>query len=188
MNNTEKEKMLSGELYNPLNAELSHARQTARELCKSFNDSDVKQTELRQSLLKQLIPDSGKQLWIEPPFHCDYGDNIRTGKKVFFNFNCIVLDCAPVSIGSNVFIGPAVQIYTAVHPVDAIARRSMKESALPVFIGDDVWIGGGAIICPGVSIGDRTVIGAGSVVTKDIPADVVAAGNPCKIIKSLIQE
>ncbi len=122
---------------------------------------------------------------IEPPFFCDYGTNITLGKKVFMNFNCVVLDVAPVQIGDFVLLGPAVQIYTATHPLQAAQRRLGLESGKKIIIGPDVWIGGGAIICPGVSIGARSVIGAGSVITKDIPEDVFAAGNPCQVRRPL---
>ena len=124
-------------------------------------------------------------MWIQPLFHCDYGTNIRVGEKVFFNFNCVVLDVMEVKIGSNVLFGPAVQIYTAMHPMSAVERRTWLEYAKPVEIGSDVWVGGGAIICPGVKIGSGTVIGAGSVVTRDIPEGVFAAGNPCRVIRGL---
>ena len=123
--------------------------------------------------------------WIQPPFYCDYGTNISLGAKVCFNFNCVVLDVMPVTIGDNVLFGPAVQLYTATHPINAAERRTGLELAKPITIGSDVWIGGGTIICPGVTIGDRSVIGAGSVVTRSIPADVTAAGNPCRVIRSL---
>ena len=125
--------------------------------------------------------------WIQPPFFCDYGYNIALGSKVFFNFNCVVLDVMRVEIGNNVLFGPSVQIYTATHPLNAAERRTWRELAKPVTIGSDVWVGGGAIICPGVTIGDRSVIGAGSVVTRAIPADVFAAGNPCRVIRSLVE-
>lgn len=126
-------------------------------------------------------------MWIQPLFHCDYGTNIRVGEKVFFNFNCVVLDVMEVKIGSNVLFGPAVQIYTAMHPMSAVERRTWLEYAKPVEIGSDVWVGGGAIICPGVKIGSGTVIGAGSVVTRDIPERVFAAGNPCRVIRGLAE-
>ncbi|MEO7317853.1 MAG: sugar O-acetyltransferase, partial [Chthoniobacteraceae bacterium] len=127
-------------------------------------------------------------VWIQPPFFCDYGSNISLGRKVFFNFNCVVLDVMQVTIGDNVLFGPSVQIYTATHPMDAAVRRQWLESARPVTIGSDVWVGGGAIICPGVTIGSRAVIGAGSVVTRDIPDDVFAAGNPCRVIRRLVPD
>ncbi len=180
---TEKHKMLAGDWYNPLDRELSAERLAARKLQHQFNHSAPDDEEQRRQLLKQWLPNTGKHFYVEPPFYCDYGYNIKTGSKVFFNFNCVVLDVAPVLIGSNVFLGPAVQIYTVNHPINATARRKLVEQAKPVNIGDDVWIGGGAIILPGVTIGKGSVIAAGSVVSKDIPAAVVAAGNPCRVIK-----
>lgn len=182
---TEKEKMLNGELYDASDPQLTAERREARLLIKQLNDSSEDETPLREQTLQKLIGRAGKELWIEPPFYCDYGSNISVGDKVFFNFNCVVLDVMPVTIGSNVLFGPNVQIYTATHPLDWRERAKWLEFAKPISIGSDVWIGGGAIICPGVSIGDRAVIGAGSVVTKDIPSDVFAAGNPCKVIRTL---
>lgn len=182
---TEKNKMLSGQWYNPLDKQLSAERLAARKLQHQFNHSAPDDDAARQAVLKQWLPNSGKHFYIEPPFYCDYGYNINTGNKVFFNFNCVVLDVAPVNIGSNVFFGPAVQIYTVNHPLEAKQRRTLLEQALPVNIADDVWIGGGAIILPGVSIGSGSVIAAGSVVSKDVPPGVVAAGNPCKVIKTI---
>jgi maltose O-acetyltransferase len=180
---TEKEKMLAGELYNALDPQLSEDRLQARLLLKELNDSREDQTEERLRILKQLIPHAGEGLWLQPPFYCDYGYNLKIGEKVFFNFNCVVLDVAEVVIGSRTLFGPNVQIYTATHPMDHKERASGLEYAKPIRIGEDVWIGGSAVICPGVTIGDRTVIGAGSVVTKDIPPDVFAAGNPCRVIR-----
>ncbi len=177
--------MLSGELYNALDSELIAERQRTRLLIKDLNDTREDENENRKSILKNLLPHSGANLWVQPPFYCDYGTNIMIGDQVFFNFNCVVLDVMPVEIGSRTLIGPNVQIYTATHPLDHKERASGLEYAKPVTIGEDVWIGGSAVICPGVSIGDRTVIGAGSVVTKDIPSDVFAAGNPCKVIRKL---
>jgi maltose O-acetyltransferase len=182
---TEKEKMLSGELYNALDPELSDERQRTRLLIKDLNDTREDENEKRKSILKKLLPYSGANLWVQPPFYCDYGTNIMTGDQVFFNFNCVVLDVMLVLIGSRTLVGPNVQIYTATHPLDHKERASGLEYAKPVTIGEDVWIGGSAVICPGVIIGDRSVIGAGSVVTKDIPSDVFAAGNPCKVIRKL---
>jgi len=184
---TEKQKMLAGELYDPLDEELSRARARCRDLCQSLTATRENQVEERKRLLAELF---GREsdAWVEPPFFCDYGTNIAMGKKVFFNFNCVVLDVALVTIGDNVLFGPAVQIYTATHPISAVERRKWLESAKPITIGSDVWVGGGAIICPGVSIGDRSVIGAGSVVTRDIPSDVIAAGNPARVIRELSSE
>ena len=183
---TEKEKMLAGELYNPLDKELCEERLKARVLLDQLNNSREDKPEERARILKELIPGAGENLWLQPPFYCDYGSNIKTGDNVFFNFNCVILDVAPVTIGSRTLLGPNVQIYAATHPMDHEERAKGLEYGKPISIGDDVWIGGSAIICPGVTIGDRSVIGAGSVVTRDIPADVFAAGNPCKVIRSLL--
>jgi len=181
---TEKQKMLAGDLYDPLDPVLCQERQRCLDLCKLFNDSREDQQEERKRIIADLLGNPS-DAWIQPPFFCDYGTNISLGAKVFFNFNCVVLDVMQVTIGSNVLFGPSVQIYTATHPISAVERRKWLESAKPITIGSDVWVGGGAIICPGVTIGDRTVIGAGSVVTRDIPSDVFAAGNPCRIIRPL---
>ena len=182
---SEKEKMLSGAPYDPRDAQLSAARRRARLLCQAFNATPDDQPEERARLLRELVPASGSGVWIEPPFQCDYGAHITLGDRVFFNFNCVILDVAPVRIGSGVLFGPAVQVYAATHPLSAQERRGGLESGAPVEIGDEAWIGGGAIICPGVRIGARSVIGAGSVVTRDIPDDVFAAGNPCRVLRSL---
>ena len=178
--------MLSGELYNALDPELSKERLRTRLLIKELNDSREDQAEVRAHILKELIPHADEGLWIQPPFYCDYGTNIIIGEKVFFNFNCVVLDVMQVKIGSRTLFGPNVQVYTATHPMDFKERASGLEFAKPITIGEDVWVGGSAVICPGVTIGDRAVIGAGSVVTKDIPSDVFAAGNPCKVIRELV--
>ncbi|MBF8964500.1 sugar O-acetyltransferase [Pontibacter sp. FD36] len=182
---TEKEKMLAGGLYDPLDKQISDERLQARLLLKELNDSREDQVEERSRILKALIPHAGKGLWLQPPFYCDYGYNMIVGERVFFNFNCVVLDVAEVRIGSRTLFGPNVQVYTATHPMDHRERASGLEYAKPITIGEDVWIGGSAVICPGVTIGDRSVIGAGSVVTKNIPADVFAAGNPCRVIRKL---
>jgi maltose O-acetyltransferase len=181
---SEKQKMLAGALYDPLDAQLCRERARARDLCLRLNATREDEQAERTALLEQLF---GRvtSAWIQPPFFCDYGPNIELGDRVFFNFNCVVLDVAQVRIGSHTLFGPAVQIYTATHPLDAATRRQGLESAIPIGIGDDVWVGGGAIVCPGVSIGARSVIGAGSVVTRDIPNDVFAAGNPCRVVRSL---
>ena len=185
---TEKQKMLAGELYDASDPQLSAKRSGARMLCKKYNDSSEEQSLLRKEILRELIGGYGKGLMIEPPFFCDYGSNISVGEKVYFNFNCVILDVNKVTIGSNVLFGPNVQIYTATHPMDFKTRAKWLELGKPITIGSDVWVGGGVVICPGVTIGDRSVIGAGSIVTRDIPSDSFAAGNPCKVIKSLIQE
>lgn len=181
---SEREKMLAGELYNPLDAELAQARDRARDLCQDLNATREQQQDERRRILCDLFGAGGDDVWMQPPFYCDYGSNIHLGKKCFFNFNCVVLDVCAVTVGDHVLFGPAVQIYTATHPLDAELRRS-QESGKPISIGSDAWIGGGAIICPGVNIGSRSVIGAGSVVTRDVPSDVFAAGNPCRVVRRL---
>lgn len=184
---TEKEKMISGEYYNAFDSELVKGRRAAKNLLHSLNVKEYRVTKKAKEILKELIPNAGAGFYIEPPFHCDYGYNIFAGENVYFNVNCVVLDCAPVTIGSNVFIAPNVQIYTASHPLDAELRKTL-ENAYPVTIGDDCWIGGNSVICPGVTIGKGCVIGAGSVVTKDIPDNSLAVGNPAKVIRKLNQE
>lgn len=182
---TEKEKMLAGELYNPLDSVIANDREKTRLLIKALNESREDEPEERRKILKDLLPLADESLWLQPPFYCDYGYNIKTGEKVFFNFNCVVLDVTYVTIGSRTLFGPNVQLYTATHPMNPLERASGVEYAKPITIGEDVWVGGSVVICPGVTIGDRTVIGAGSVVTKDIPEDVFAAGNPCRVIRKL---
>ena len=139
----------------------------------------------RDKLLYVLLENSGENLYIEPPFYCDYGYNIKLGHHVFMNFNCCILDVAEVTIGDHAMLGPNVQIYTATHPLEAKARNRGKEYAKPIRIGNNVWIGGNAVICPGVTIGNNVVIGAGAVVTKDFPDDVFIGGNPARIIKEI---
>lgn len=182
---TEQQKMVAGELYDPTDAQLVADRQRARDLLKRLNDSREDEQAEREKILMELFG-AETDAYIQPPFYCDYGSNITLGKKVFMNFNCVVLDVAPVRIGDHVLFGPAVQVYAATHPLDAAVRRQGLEAGKPVVIGADVWVGGGAIVCPGVTIGARSVIGAGSVVTRDIPEDVFAAGNPCRVMRSLI--
>jgi len=181
---SEREKMLAGELYDPLDPELVAGRVRARDLCQSLNATRESDEDLRRRILIDLFGAGGGDVWMQPPFYCDYGTNIYLGQRVFFNFNCVVLDVCAVRIGDFTLFGPAVQIYTATHPLEAELRRT-REFARPVTIGSDVWVGGAAVICPGVTIGSRTVIGAGSVVTRDIPDDVFAAGNPCRVIRQL---
>jgi maltose O-acetyltransferase len=181
---TEREKMLAGELYDPLDPELVAARVRARDLCQDLNATREADAAERRRILCDLFGAGGESAWMQPPFFCDYGTNIELGERVFFNFNCVVLDVCRVRIGSFTLFGPAVQIYTATHPLEAKLRRT-RELGKPVEIGGDVWVGGGAIILPGVHIGSNAVIGAGSVVTRDIPAAVFAAGNPCRVIRAL---
>jgi maltose O-acetyltransferase len=150
-------------------------------LTRQLNDSGDDEVELR----RELFGSTGTNLLLEPPFYCDYGSNIYIGDNVFFNFNCVVLDVTPVTIGSDTMFGPAVQIYTATHPLEASERLKGLEAGTSITIGSGVWVGGGAMLLPGVTVGDRSVIGAGSVVTRDIPPDVFAAGNPCRVIREL---
>jgi maltose O-acetyltransferase len=181
---TERDRMLAGELYDPLDPELVRLRERARDLCFDLNSTRERDADLRRRILTDLFGRGGDTVWLQPPFYCDYGSNIHLGERVYFNFNCVVLDVCPVTIGDFTLFGPAVQIYTATHPMNADERRK-GEFGKPVTIGADVWVGGGAIICPGVTIGSRAVIGAGSVVTRDIPAGVFAAGNPCRVVKEI---
>lgn len=181
---SEKDKMLAGEPYDAADAQLAQERARARDLLLRLNATGEDQAQERARIVEELFG-CPADVQIQPPFFCDYGANIRLGSKVFMNFNCVILDVAPVHIGDHVLFGPSVQVYAATHPLDAAIRRSGLEAGKPVVIGDDVWIGGGAVICPGVTIGARSVIGAGSVVTRDIPADVFAAGNPCRVIRPL---
>lgn len=189
---TEKEKMLAGDPYDPRSEELLKVCHKARKLLDSFNATESEDFLEKRKILKELLGNIEEGVWIEKPFFCDYGENINIGKDTFINFNCTFLDCNKISIGKNVLIGPGVQMYAVTHPVCATERA--KKGALgtpyitysePINIGDNVWIGGNASILQGVTIGNNSVIGAGSVVTKSIPDNVVAGGNPCKIIKEL---
>ncbi|UUX97573.1 sugar O-acetyltransferase [Aquabacterium sp. J223] len=181
---TELEKMLAGEPYQPLDPDLVARRQRARQLCQALNTGAEADTDERRRLAQSLFGRGGDSVWLQPPFFCDYGANIELGERVFFNVNCVVLDVCRVRIGDFTLFGPAVQVYTALHPMDA-ARRRREEFGRPVDIGSDVWVGGGAIVLPGVRIGSRAVIGAGSVVTRDVPDGVFAAGNPCRVVREL---
>jgi maltose O-acetyltransferase len=176
--------MLAGELYDPMDPELVAGRTRARDLCQALNATREAETDERRAILRRLFATGGDSVWMQPPFFCDYGDNIHLGERVFFNFNCVVLDVCRVTIGSFTLFGPAVQILTPMHPLEAELRRK-EEFGKPVTIGDDVWVGAGALILPGVTIGSRAVIGAGSVVTRDVPDAVFAAGNPCRVIRAI---
>ncbi len=175
--------MLAGELYDAADPELVQARTRARRLTRCFNASHEDEPSLRASLLGELLGTVGTRVVIEPPFYCDYGSNIHLGDHVEINFNCVVLDCTTVRIGDRVLLGPSVQIYAAHHPVNPRERLRDLELASPVTIEENAWIGGGAIICPGVTIGADTTIGAGSVVVRDIPSGVLAVGNPCRVVQ-----
>jgi len=181
---TEREKMLAGELYDALDPELVMARERAHDLCLALNTTRDGEADARRRIMRELFAVGGDTAWLQPPFHCDFGTNIELGERVFFNFNCVVLDVCDVRIGDYSLFGPGAQILTPLHPFDAALRRR-QEYGKPIAIGTDVWVGGGALILAGVKIGSRSVIGAGSVVTRDIPDDVFAAGNPCRIIRTI---
>lgn len=181
---SEREKMLAGELYDASCAELLQERERARDLCRTLNESRERERALRREVLIKLFGKGGDTVSLQPPFFCDYGSNIELGERVFFNFNCTVLDVCKVSIGEYCQFGSGVQILTPLHPLDALLRREQEYGA-PVTIGRDVWVGSGAIILPGVTIGSRTVVGAGSVVSRSLPEDVLAVGNPCRVVRQI---
>lgn len=182
---TEREKMLAHQTYRASDAELVNLRQITQQRLHTINSLPPDQWQQRQKFFLDLFARLGPGFEITPPFYCDYGCHIRAGKNLYINFNCTILDCNWVTLGDNVLMGPNVQIYTAYHPTDPATRLTGVEMAAPITIGSNVWLGGGAIICPGVSIGDNTTIGAGSVVTKNIPANCVAVGNPCRVIRQV---
>ncbi len=193
MERTEKQKMLAGELYYAADPDLIAERKRARQLTRLYNSTTENELEQRDALrpasrsqiLQELFGTVGANAEIEPPFYCDYGSNIHAGDRLYMNFGCVILDCNTVHIGNDVLCAPYVQIYTAYHTTDPKPRLADLECAAPIKIGNNVWLGGNAIICPGVTIGDNTAIGAGSVVIKDIPANVVAVGNPCRVLRQL---
>lgn len=185
MSKSELEKMLAGEGYFASDAELGAMNAEAQELLFRFNTSHPSQIAEREEIIKQLFGSFGANCLIKQPFFCDYGNNIFVGDNFFANYDCVVLDCNEVRIGNNVMFGPKVQIYTAYHPLEPEFRRTQLEYASPIIVGDDVWLGGGVIVCPKVEIGAGTTIGAGSVVTKSIPPRVFAAGNPCRVIREI---
>lgn len=177
--------MINGDLYDANDLYLSDLRLNSRKVCFEINHLSPDNSDRKKQLLKSLIGKLGESFEINAPFTCDYGINIIAGNNLYINSNCTILDCNTVRIGNNVFFGPNVQIYTAYHPLLAEERIKGPELALPITIGDNVWLGGGVIICQNVNIGDNTTIGAGSIVTRDIPSNVFAAGNPCRVIKKL---
>eukprot|EP01114_Cavostelium_apophysatum_P016407 TRINITY_DN4656_c0_g1_i1.p1 TRINITY_DN4656_c0_g1~~TRINITY_DN4656_c0_g1_i1.p1 ORF type:complete len:219 (+),score=20.77 TRINITY_DN4656_c0_g1_i1:78-659(+) len=182
----QKELMLRGELYWAAGKELTEERQRCRRFVKKYNDTDAEELKERSEILQEMLGKIGTGCFIETPFRCDYGYNVFIGNDVFMNFNTTILDSCRVEIGDGVMFAPNVQLYTATHPTDPKVRvDQLLEYAKPIKIGNKVWLGGGVIVCPGVTIGDNTTIGAGSVVVKDIPANVVAVGNPCHVVKYL---
>ena len=180
---TEREKMLAGGWFDPRDAELTAIRDNATRLMHRLNVELCGHDDAYRAALRELCP--GCEGFIREPFRCDYGLNISIGEGSFVNFDCVFLDLAPIRIGRHTLIGPKVQLLTALHPFDAAQRRTGLEAGRPITVGDDCWLGGGVIVCPGVAIGDRSVIGAGAVVTRDIPADSVAVGNPARVIRTL---
>ncbi|QKT13019.1 sugar O-acetyltransferase [Rhodococcus sp. W8901] len=182
----QRERMLRGDLYRDNDIDLVESRKSCQRLLDRFNATLADDDAVRRDLLDELLGGVGEGSWIMPRFQCDYGTYIRIGSNSFLNYDAILMDCAPITIGDDVSIGPRAQLLTALHPMaDHEARRQRWETAAPITIGNNVWMGGGVIVCPGVTIGDNTVIGAGSVVTKDVPAHVFAAGNPCRVVRPL---
>ena len=182
---SEREKMLGGELYLATDAELTRMHSYARKLTHKSNLSDYSENSDRSPIIDSLFGKIGSNFTVKPPFYCDYGCHIFAGHNLYINYDCTILDCNYVHLGDNVLFAPKVQIYTAYHATDPKIRLTGLELAAPIVIGDNVWLGGGVIVCPGVTIGNNVTVGAGSVVTKDLPDNVVAAGNPCRVIKSL---
>ena len=182
MSRSEKDKMLAGEMYRPGDAEIQADQAATKKWLVRYNASLGLSAAERRALLRERFAEVGEGAVVRPPFHCDYGYNIRLGPNVFLNYNCVILDVVEVSIGEGAQIGPAVQIYAADHPRDPAQRREGWEFGRPVRIGRYAWIGGGAIILPGISIGDDAVIGAGSIVTRDVPAGATVVGNPARIV------
>ncbi|MEK4063761.1 MULTISPECIES: sugar O-acetyltransferase [unclassified Paenibacillus] len=185
---TNKENMLAGKLYLAGGGDLARDHKKSRMLTRLFNNSTEEQLGYRVELLKELFCSTGESLYIEPPFRCDYGCNISIGNNFYANYDCIIIDVAPVTIGSNVLFGPRVGVYTAGHPIDAEVRNTMLEFGKPITIGNNVWVGANTVINPGVNIGNNVIIGSGAVVTKDIPDNVIAVGNPCKVLRTITDE
>lgn len=182
----QRDRMLSGQRYRPDDPDLVADRRACQRLVAAFNDTGPDDEDRRRDLLRELLGSFGDNSVILPRFCCDYGKYINIGANCFVNYDAILLDAAPITIGDDVLIGPRAQLLTALHPIDDIAaRRDDWESAAPITVGDNVWLAAGVIVCPGVSIGADTVVGAGSVVTRDIPAGVLAAGNPCRVLRAI---
>lgn len=186
LSKSEKEKMLAGERYNCLDPELEAERQQTKQLLRRYNLTETEQE--RQALFRYLLGEIGSHSVIEPPFYCSYGRNIYLGDHVYLNFSCTILDNNEVRIGHRVMIGPNVQFYTAAHPLQAESRIQGWETAKPIVVEDNAWLGGGVIVLPGVVIGRNAVVGAGAVVTRHVPANTVVAGNPARVIREIEQE
>lgn len=186
---TEKEKMIAGKVYNSQDSELVAALNKSKSLCRQYNNLDFSNVAARKVIIDELLQEEHNDGYcvFTPPFWCDYGFNVKVGKNFYSNHNLVILDCTEVTFGDNVFVGPNCGFYTAIHPIDAHQRNTGIELAKPIKVGSDVWFGGGVTVLPGVTIGDNVVIGAGSVVVKDIPSGVVAVGNPCKPIRKITE-
>jgi maltose O-acetyltransferase len=183
--NGEKAKMLSGDLYDPSDPTLVAEREQARALTRWYNGTSADESGTRRRILGELLGATGDRLRVEPPFRCDYGSNVHVGDDVYLNVGCVFLDVRRVTLGDSCLLGPGVHVYTATHPLDPAERASGLEYGEPVALGDDVWVGGQAVVTPGVTVGDAAVVGAGAVVTDDVPAGVVVAGNPARVVREL---
>jgi maltose O-acetyltransferase len=182
---SQRERMLAGDPYLASDPQLEAESRRAVTLCEQYNRTSVSEPQERRRILQALLGSCGAGVEIRPPFHCDYGHQIHIGARTFINFNLMALDVGRITIGEDVQIGPGVQLLTPTHPLEAEPRRAKVEAAKPITIGNNVWLGGGVIVCPGLTIGDDTVVGAGSVVVKDLPAGVLAVGNPARIVRRL---
>lgn len=182
---TQRERMIAGDAYSAGDPELQEGSRRAARLVQQYNATGVDEALLRRQILAQLLGSVGEEVQIRPPFHCDYGFQIHIGARTFINFNCVALDVGKISIGCDVQIGPGVQLLTPTHPLEAEPRRAKVEASKPIEIGDNVWLGGGVIVCPGVTIGHDSVVGAGAVVVRDLPPNVLAVGNPARIVRTL---
>ena len=182
---SEKEKMLAGELYDASDPRLTSERQNAEALTSWYNETAPEATDRRRQLLGELFGSLGDGAVVEPPFRCDYGSTVHVGDDCYANVDCVFLDVCRIDVGRHCLVGPGVHLYTATHPLDAETRAEGPEYGRPISIGDDVWIGGRAVVNPGISVGDRSVVGSGTVVTEDVPDDVVVQGNPAQVIKEL---
>ncbi len=182
---TEWERLQNGLIYNDFDEDLFERRVAAKKLFRTYNKTEDDEIELRTQIMQKLFKKIGKNVWIEPDFKCEFGKNITIEDDVYINFGCVILDCAEVTIGSHSLLGPNIGLYAANHSTDALERINGGCYGKPIYIGKNVWLGGDVKILPGVSIGDNSIIGAGSIVTKNIPANVIAAGNPCKIIRQI---
>lgn len=185
---TEKEKMLNGKPYKAFGEELLGERQYAKESIFEFNALRPSEIEERNKIIRGLFGSVSDNFFVEPPFRCDYGYNISIGENFYTNYNCTILDCAKVTIGDNVLFAPNVSLFTAGHPIHFEPRNAGLEYAFPITLGNNVWLGGGVIVNPGITIGDNVVVGSGSVITKDIPSNSIAVGNPCKVIREITNE